>query len=121
MGFFFGAHAVGFTFIRVVKSRLLHDLFAGFDKFNLTLNLILQRVADKAEGVHILHFGFSAEFLLPSWTDTYVGIAAQRALFHIAIAHIGVEDDFLEPAQVLVGFVWRAHIRLADNLDQRHT
>ena len=106
MRFFFGAHAVGFTFIRVVKSRLLHNLFPGFDDFDLALKFVLQRFADKAEGVHILHLGFSAEFLLPSWTDTYVGIAPQRALFHIAIAHTGVEDDFFEPAQVLIGFIW---------------
>ena len=46
--------------------------------------------------------------------------AAQRAFFHVAVAHAGVEDDLLQPRQVFPGLVGRSDVGLADDFDQRH-
>ncbi len=46
--------------------------------------------------------------------------AAQRALFHIAVAHPGVEDDFLQARQIFVSLIGRGDVWLADDLDQGH-
>ncbi len=121
VGLFFRAHAVGLAFVRVVEARFLRDLAARFHDPDLALDLILQRLANKAERIHILDFRFGAKFFLPPRAHADVGIAAQRAFFHIAIADAGVEDDFFQPGEVLVGFVGRRNVRLADDFDQRHS
>ena len=120
MRLLFGAHAVGLAFGGVVEPRLLLDPAAGLQHLLVALDLVLQRLADEAERVDVLHFGLGAELALPTRTNADVGVAAQRAFFHVAVAHAGVEDDFLQPRQVFLGFVGRGDVGLADDLDQRH-
>ena len=117
----FRAHAVGLAFVRVVEASFLRDLAAGFDNADLPLDFILQGLADEAERVDVLYFGLGAKFFLAARAHADVGIAAQRAFFHVAIADAGVEDDFFQARQVFVGFVGRAHIGFADNFNQRHS
>ncbi len=102
------AHAVGLALGGVVEARLLHDLAAGFEHANLPLDLVFERLPDEAERIDVLDLGLGAEFLLPARTYADVGIAAQRAFLHVAVAHAGEQDDFLQPRQVLVGFVGEA-------------
>ncbi len=40
----------------------------------------------------------------PRGTHTDVGVAAQRAFLHVAIANPGVQDDFLEASEIFVSF-----------------
>ena len=90
------AHAICFSFNRVVEPRLLGNFSAAFDDFNLALYLVFQRLANEAERIHIFDFGLSAEFLLTSRPDAHVSIAAQRAFFHVDVAHAGIKDDLLQ-------------------------
>ncbi len=91
-----------------------------FDDFDLASDFVLERLANEAERIHILDFGLGAEFFLPARTHADVGIAAQRAFLHVAVAHAGVEDDFLQPRQIFVGLVGRGDVGLADDFNQRH-
>ena len=59
----------------------------------------------EAERINVLHFRLGAEFLLPARTHTDIGIATQRAFFHIAIAHPGVKDDLFQAGQIFVRFL----------------
>ena len=102
----------------VPEARLLGHPAAALDHLHLTLNLILERGTNIAEAVHVLDFRFSAELLLSARPHAHVGVAAQRTLFHVAVAHTGIEQDLFEAGQVLIGLVWRADIGLAYNLDQ---
>src|SRR5208337_4712 len=120
MRLLFRAHAVSLTFVRVVETRFLRDLAAALDDANVALNLIFQRLLDKAKRVYVLDLGFCAEFFLPAWPHADVSIATKRTFFHVAVADSGIEDDFLEPSEVLVSFLGRPHIRFADDLGQRH-
>src|SRR5581483_12308271 len=82
--------------------------------------LIFQRLANEAEGVHILYLGLGAEFLLSAGPHADVRVAAQRALLHIAIADAGIKDDLFQPRQIGIRLLRRADVGLADNLNQRH-
>ena len=120
MSLLLGAHAVGLAFVRVVEAGFLGDLAPGFDHANLPLNLILQRFADKAERVDVLHFGFRAKFFLSARSHADVAIAAQRTFLHVAVADPGVEDDLFQAGEVFVSFIGRSNVGLADDFDQRH-
>ena len=113
------AHGVGAALMCVPQARLLRHPAARLDNFNLALDLVLQRCANKAEAVHVFHFRFGAELLLPARTHAYIGVTAQRPLFHVAVGDAAIQQDFLQTRQVLVGFVGCANIRLGDNLHQR--
>ena len=106
--------------MRVVEARFLRDLAAGFDDLDVALDLVFQRLLDEAERIDVLDFGFGAEFFLPARPHADIGVAAQRTFFHVAVADPGVEDDFLEPSEVLVSFLGRPHVGLADDLGQGH-
>ena len=64
MRLLFRTHAVSLAFVGVVEARLLRDLAAAFDDLDLALDFVVHRVADEAEGVHVLDFGLGAELLL---------------------------------------------------------
>ena len=105
MRLLFRAHAIGLAFYGIVEPCLLSDLATGFDDFSLPVNLIFQRLPNEAERINVLHFRLGAEFLLPARTHTDIGIATQRAFFHIAIAHPGVKDDLFQAGQIFVRFL----------------
>ena len=89
------AHSVSLAFDRVVQPSLLRDLSTGTNDFNLPLNLVLQRLANKAERIHVLYFGLGAEFLFASRAHADVRISPQRTFFHVTVAHAGIKDDHL--------------------------
>ncbi len=113
------AHGVGATLGGVPEARLLDDAAAALDEFDLPLDLVFERSANKAKTVYIFYFCFCPEFLLAARTHTYICVAAERAFLHVAVGDAGVEQNFLEPGEILVGLVRRADIGLGDNLDQR--
>jgi hypothetical protein len=114
-----GAHGEGAAFGVVPQPRLLHDAAALFEHADLTLDLVFERGADVAKAVDVFDFGFGAELLRALEHDADVGVAAQRALFHVAVAHRRVEQDLLQLGEVLEGLVGRAQIGLGDDLHQR--
>ena len=59
------------------------------------------------------------KLLLAARPDADIGVAAQRAFFHVAVGDAGVEQDLLEAGEVFEGLVGRADVGLGDNLDQR--
>ena len=73
----------------------------------------------KRKRVHVFHLGLGAQLRLAARAHADVGVAAQRALLHVAVADAGVEDDLLQARQVVGGLLGGAHVRLADDLDQR--
>ncbi len=59
-----GSHAVRAAFLGVVKPRFLLDALARFKRFDLPVDLILNRIADKTKGIYILDFRLGAELFL---------------------------------------------------------
>src|SRR5258705_13873821 len=120
MRLLFRPHSVGSSFIGVVEASLLSNLSARFNDSDMPFDFVLQRQPDKAEGVDVLDFSLGAKLFLPARTHTDVGVAAKRALLHVAIADAGIEDDLLHPRQVFVSLVRRPYVRFADDFSQRH-
>ncbi len=102
----------------VVEPSFLRDLVAGLENADVAFDFILQGLLDEAERVDVLDFGLGAKFFLAARADADVGVAAQRAFFHVAIADAGVEDDFFQAREVLVGFFGRAHVGFADDFGE---
>ncbi len=81
------AHGVGAALVRVPEARLLDYPAAFFDHLDLALDLVLQRRADEAEAVDVLHFGFRAELWRALEADAYIRITTKRALLHVAVGN----------------------------------
>ena len=115
------SHAIRLALIRVIQPRLLCHLASGFDRLDLPPDLVRQRIANKPEGIYVLYFRLCSELSPATRTHTDVGIAAQRAFLHVAIAHFGVKNDLLQPREIFVSFFGRRDIGFANNLNQRHS
>ena len=115
----FRTHAVGVALVGVVEARFLRDLAAGSISSICARFRTPSAARMKRKLFTFFDFGFGAELLLASRPHAHIGIAAQRALFHVAVGDAGVEQDFLESREVFEGFVGGADVGLADDLDQR--
>ena len=63
---------------------------------------------------------FGAEFGLPHRTQRDVGVAPQRPFLHVAVANFQIKEDIPQALEVFHRLVRGAHVRLADDFDQRH-
>ena len=81
----------------------------------MALDFVLQGFLEEFEGVQVFYFHFGAEWFRAAKADAYVGVAAERALFHVAVADAGVQEDLAECCEVRVGLFGRAHVRLGDD------
>ncbi len=65
---------------------------------------------------------FSSAFVpnavLPDRTNRDVRVAAERPLFHVPVADSEVDEDVVQAPQVRAALLRRAHVGLADDLDQ---
>ncbi len=116
MGLLLRAHGIRPALGGVPEARLLDDAAAALDDLDLALDLVLEGGADEAEGVDVLHLGLGAELLLAAGADADVGVAAEGAFLHVAVADGGVEEDLLEAGEVFVGLVGGADVGLGDDL-----
>ena len=72
------------------------------------------------EGVHVLDLHLDAELLHSPLADGDVGVAAQRSLFHVAVADANPHQHLAQALHVLPRFVRAAKVGLGDDLHQRH-
>ena len=115
---FLRAHRLGAAFADVPEARFLRDAAAGFEDADLAFDFVFERLLQVAEGVQILDFGLGAELLGAAPAHADVGIAAQRAFFHVAVAHFGVLEHLLERVQIGVGLGGRAQIGFGDDFGE---
>ena len=120
VGELLAAHAEGALSAAVPQARLLHDLFAFFDQFDLPLDFVVERLLEEAEGVEILHLGLDAEPVGGDRPNADVRVAAQRTFFHVATGDFQVLKDSFQLRQVVIGFLGGAQVRFADDFNQRH-
>src|SRR5690606_10166220 len=72
-----------------------------------------------SDGVDILHLAARA-IALADAADRDVDIGAHRALFHIAVAGAEIAQNAAKLLDISRRLFGRAHVRLGDNLHQRH-
>ena len=99
----------------------LEDLLAGIENRRLTLGLVLDPELDGAERVKVLQLGLRAEFVGADGLDRWVRLDAERALLHLAVAGLDVEQDVAQGFRVEPGFLAALDVgrELGHDLHQR--
>ena len=93
---------------------------AVFEDFLLALNLVGKSVLNRLEGIDVLHLRLRAKRLLSCGTKRDIEIGAQIALLHAAVGDVDVFEDRLDLLHVGARFLGRRHVRLGNDLDERH-
>src|SRR5216684_9362744 len=100
---FFRTHGDSVAFGLIPEACLLGDAAAGFEDADVALDFVFESFLEVAEGVEIFYFDLGAELFRTAGADAYVGVAAERAFFHVAIADAGIEHDLAERGEIGVG------------------
>ncbi len=117
--FFLRSHGIRAARGLIPEARLLRNAPAALEDVDVTLDFVLQRLLQKAEGIEVFYFDLGAEFAGAARAHADVGVAAQRAFFHVAVADAGVQQDLAQRGQIRVSLFGRAHIRLGHDFAQR--
>ena len=114
------AHGQGDAARGVEQPRFLHHAAAAVQHAVLALRLVGDGLLDVAERVQVLDLGARAKAVRAQRTQGDVGVAAQAAFLHVAVAHVEIFQDGLELLQVGPGLFGRAQVGGADDFHQRH-
>ena len=103
-GIFFGAHGAGFTRVGVEQhGSLLHGA-AVFDLFDLPADLVVNCLLHELEAVQVLDLAPRAEFVA-RFAHRHVGVAAEAAFLHVAVADADPGDDLVQLFGIRHGFL----------------
>ena len=114
-----GAHRARLAALRIEQAGLLLDGAARLEQLDLAARLVLDRAADEAHRVQVLDLAARAERVARA-AHRDVGVAAQVALLHVAIARAEVAQDRAQLAHDGDRLLGRADVRLGHDLHQRH-
>ena len=113
------AHRARLALLVVEQPRLLRDLAARLDHRHLAADLVLDRLAHEAERVDVLQLHAGAQLLRALLSHRHVGVAAERALLHVAVVDPEVHEREPQRLEVLGRLLCGAQVGLADDLDER--
>ena len=101
---------------------LLRDLFAALEQRRLTIRLVVYTFLYGAKRVQVFNFCLRAKSIGTDRANRDVRFAAQRTLFHFAIADADIGEDRAQAGQVGAGVVGGMNIgrEIGDDLHQRH-
>jgi hypothetical protein len=97
----------------------LVDAAAVLEGVDLPLHLVIDRLLQEAEGVEVLDLAPGAELRGALLAHRDVGVAAERALLHVAVADVDPAHQRVQRAGVGHRLGGRAHVGLGDDLEQR--
>src|SRR5438046_9825148 len=103
----------------MLNTRLMDQNLNYLYTIKIAFNYIFERFLQETEGVEIFDFDFGPEFARATPAHADIGVAAERAFLHIAVADAGVEHDLAERGEIGVGLLGRADVRLGNNFDER--
>ena len=98
--------------------RHLDDPAAAFERFYLSLDLVLQRLTDRPKRIQVLDFDFGSELLAADRAHGDVRLTSHCAFFHVGGADAKVPEQSPEFQQVSVGFLGGTHVRLRHDLQE---
>ena len=116
----FRSHRSRLAAVGVPQAGLLDDRLAVPQRFGLACQFVVDRILDRLERVHVLDLNLGAEGSGRIGPNRHVGIAAEAAFLHVAIADFQELEDGSERAQISTGLGRGAEIGLADDFQQRH-
>ncbi len=107
---------------RVVPAEgLLHDSATRLQNINLSPNLVFQRLGNHADTVQVLDLRARAQHLTAPGSHRDIGLDSEGAGLHVTRRNPDPSQNLPNPRRVLAGLLRGVNIRLAHNLDQRHT
>src|SRR5690606_12553386 len=116
---FLAAHGTGLVAVGVVQAGFLDDAAAVLDDIDLALCFVQDRLLDKAERVDVLDLGAGAELGVALAAHRDVGVAAHRALRHVAVGNAQIKNDRMQLLEVGDCLLGAAQFRLGNDLQQR--
>ena len=111
-------HREGDLLVRVPEPGLLDETLPLLHRLDLAPDLVLQRLLDVLEGIHVLDFGLDPQLLLADRADRDVGVAAEAPLLHVPVADLQEYQDRPELPEVLCRLLRGADVRLGHDLHQ---
>ena len=119
MGVFLGAQAAGGAASHVVGAGFLHDVPAVVENLRLADDLDLDGLLDVGKRVHVLELDARSQRSVVVLAQAHVGVAAEVAFFHVAVAHAQVFHDLLESLQIQDRFGNGTHVGTCHHFAQR--
>ncbi len=119
MRVFLAAHHARLTAVGVEQHGSLFDAAAVLQRFDLPAYFVVDGLLQKAERVEVLDLAAGAEFGLADRAHRDVGVNAEAAFLHVAVANADPGHQRVQRAGVGDRFCGGAHLRLRDNLQQR--
>ena len=120
VGFFLGTHGQGHPVSVIPGTGLLYNMTAVFHDFDLAFHFVFDGPFQGTERVQVFDFRTGTEFRSPFRHDGNIGVAAETAFLHLAVADISVFQDGFQLFHVGSGFRRAAHIRFGYDFDQGH-
>jgi len=84
----------------------------------LAFDFVGEGFLDAFEGIEVFDFDFGAEGGRSGRAETNVGIAAETAFFHVAVADGEVGHEEAEGSEIGIGFIGGEDFGLADNFEE---
>src|SRR5436190_717525 len=100
------------SFTASLAPRLLHDLSAALDHFDLTPRLVFDRLLHEADRIHILDLAARTQ-RIARLAHRDVDVAAHRAFVHVAVAGPKIAHDRAQLGEVGRRLVRSAHVGFA--------
>ncbi len=119
MRLFLRAHRARLALVGIVEPRLLVDGAALLEDFDLAPRLVLDRLADEGDRVHVLDLAAGAE-RRAGLAHGDVDVGAQRPLLHVAVAGAEIAQDRAQLGHIGLGLLGVADVGLGHDLHQRH-
>ena len=121
MSVLLASHCGGLTESLVEAACFLDNLFAVVQELFLALYLDFDGACYRLEGVQVFQLGPGAEFVASLGGDGDVDVAADRALFHLAVAYSCVLEEQHYLFKVRYDFLSAVEVRLGNYLDKRNS
>ena len=86
---------------------------------DLARDFVVDGLLDVAERIDVLDLGARAELLGADLAHRHVGVAAERAFLHVAVADLEIANQRVHFLEIGHGFFRRAHVGLGDDFDER--
>ncbi len=119
MRIFLAAHGAGFARVRVEQHRGLLNRTPFLDFIDLPLHFKIYRLLHEAEGIEVLDFAPCAEFLLPDRAHRHVGVTAERAFLHVAVANADPLHQCVQGLGIGNRFGGGAHVGFGNDFQER--
>ncbi len=115
---FLAAHGAGLAVGGVEQHRRLLDRQPVLEPVDLPLHLEIDGLLQEAKRVQVLHLAACAQACTRA-AHRHVGIAAETALLHVAVAHVQPHHQRVQRLGVFDRLRAAAHVGFGDDLEQR--